>query len=183
MTNYAVDTAHSEISFTVRHMMFAKVRGHFTAWNAKLSYDSTDPSKASVQAEIDVASIDTRDEKRDGHLRSDDFFSAEKFPKMIFKSRSIERAGKNYKVSGDSTDPRRHEAHHARSRGDGQREDSMGQPAPRVHGAWLPQSHGLGPQVEPGARGGRRPREREGRHRNRKCRRSSRSSGATLIEE
>jgi polyisoprenoid-binding protein YceI len=103
MTTYAIDTTHSDISFTVRHMMFAKVRGHFNTWNATLSYDAGDPSKTSVQVEIDVASIDTREEKRDGHLRSDDFFSAEKFPKMTFKSKSVERAGSGYKVAGDLT--------------------------------------------------------------------------------
>jgi polyisoprenoid-binding protein YceI len=103
MPNYAIDTSHSEVSFTVRHMMFAKVRGQFKTWNATLSFDAADASKSSVQAEVDVASIDTRDEKRDGHLKSDDFFSADKFPKLAFKSKRIERAGKGYKLTGDLT--------------------------------------------------------------------------------
>ena len=103
MSNYTIDTAHSEVSFTVRHMMFAKVRGAFNKWTAKLSYDGSNPSKSSVEVDVDVASIDTRDDKRDGHLRSDDFFSAEKYPKMTFKSRSVEKAGNGYKVAGDLT--------------------------------------------------------------------------------
>ena len=103
MSNYTIDTAHSEVSFTVRHMMFAKVRGTFNAWNAKLSYDAADPLKSRVDVDVDLASIDTRDDKRDAHLRSDDFFSAERFPKMTFKSQSIEKAGKSYKLAGNLT--------------------------------------------------------------------------------
>jgi len=104
MTTYAIDTAHSEITFTARHMMFAKVRGQFKSWTAALSYDARDTSKTAVQVDIDAASIDTREAQRDGHLRSDDFFSAEKFPKVTFKSKRIERAGeKKYKLVGDLT--------------------------------------------------------------------------------
>jgi polyisoprenoid-binding protein YceI len=104
MTSYNIDTAHSEIAFTARHMMFAKVRGQFKSWTAALSYDPRDLSKTAVQIDIDTASIDTREAQRDGHLRSDDFFNAEKFPKMTFKSKRIEGAGdKGYKLVGDLT--------------------------------------------------------------------------------
>jgi polyisoprenoid-binding protein YceI len=104
MTSYNIDTAHSEIAFTARHMMFAKVRGQFNSWTAALSYDPRDLSKTAVQVDIDTASIDTREAQRDGHLRSDDFFNAEKFPKMTFKSKRIEGAGdKRYKLVGDLT--------------------------------------------------------------------------------
>jgi polyisoprenoid-binding protein YceI len=104
MTSYNIDTAHSEIAFTARHMMFAKVRGQFNSWTAALSYDPRDLSKTAVQVDIDTASIDTREAQRDGHLRSDDFFNAEKFPKMTFKSKRIEGAGdKGYKLVGDLT--------------------------------------------------------------------------------
>jgi polyisoprenoid-binding protein YceI len=104
MTSYDVDTAHSEITFVARHMMFAKVRGQFKSWTAALAYDPRDHSKTAVQVDIDVASIDTREAQRDGHLRSDDFFSAEKFPKITFKSKRIEGAGdKRYKLVGDLT--------------------------------------------------------------------------------
>jgi len=104
MTSYDIDTAHSEIGFVARHMMFAKVRGQFKSWTAALAYDPRDLAKTAVQVEIDTASIDTREAQRDGHLRSDDFLSAEKFPKMTFKSKRIERAGdKRYKLVGDLT--------------------------------------------------------------------------------
>jgi polyisoprenoid-binding protein YceI len=104
MTSYNIDTAHSEIAFTARHMMFAKVRGQFNSWTAALSYDPRDLSKTAVQIDIDTASIDTREAQRDGHFRSDDFFNAEKFPKMTFKSKRIEGAGdKRYKLVGDLT--------------------------------------------------------------------------------
>jgi polyisoprenoid-binding protein YceI len=104
MSTYTIDTTHSEIGFTVRHMVFAKVRGQFKTWNAKLAYDAADPTKSSIEVQIDTASIDTREEKRDGHLRSDDFFSADKFPKMTFKSKKIARKGDgHYALKGDLT--------------------------------------------------------------------------------
>jgi polyisoprenoid-binding protein YceI len=104
MSTYTIDTTHSEIGFTVRHMVFAKVRGQFKTWNAKLAYDTADPTKSWVEIQIDTASIDTREEKRDGHLRSDDFFSADKFPKMTFKSKKIARKGDgHYALKGDLT--------------------------------------------------------------------------------
>ena len=104
MTQYSIDTAHSEIGFSVRHMMFAKVRGQFKTWTATIQYDDTAPAKTSLEVNVDVASIDTREEKRDAHLRSDDFFSAEKSPKMTFRSKHVEPAGKGrYKLVGDLT--------------------------------------------------------------------------------
>jgi polyisoprenoid-binding protein YceI len=104
MATVTIDTTHSDVGFSVRHMMFAKVRGHFTKWTANVEYDPETPSRSSMLAEIDVASIDTREPQRDGHLRSADFFDAEKFPKMSFKSKRVERAGdKRYKVAGDLT--------------------------------------------------------------------------------
>src|SRR5215469_14374605 len=104
MSTYTIDTSHSEIGFSVRHMMFAKVRGQFDAWAASLSYDPSNPAQTSVEVTVDTGSIDTREEKRDAHLRSDDFFNAEKFPKMTFKSKRIEPAGAGrYKLTGDLT--------------------------------------------------------------------------------
>jgi polyisoprenoid-binding protein YceI len=97
-----LDTTHSEIAFTVRHMMFSKVRGQFTKWSGTVAYDAADPSKSKVDVDIDVDSIDTREEKRDGHLKSPDFFDAAKFPKITFKSKRVEGAGKgHYKLTGD----------------------------------------------------------------------------------
>jgi len=104
MATYSIDTTHSEIGFTVRHMMFAKVRGQFKTWSATLSYDSANPAASKVEVDIDIASIDTREAQRDGHLRSGDFFDAEKFPKMTFASKRVETAGKGrYKLTGDLT--------------------------------------------------------------------------------
>jgi polyisoprenoid-binding protein YceI len=104
MANHTIDVAHSEIGFTVRHMMFAKVRGQFKHWNATVLYDGADPTRSKVEVEIDATSMDTREEKRDAHLRSADFFDAEKFPKITFKSRRIEPAGTGqYKLVGDLT--------------------------------------------------------------------------------
>jgi polyisoprenoid-binding protein YceI len=104
MAAYAVDNSHSEIAFSVRHMVFARVRGHFTKWTAQLSVDFADPSRSSVFASIDSASVDTRDAQRDGHLRSADFFDVEKFPTITYASRKVERTGeRRYKVTGDLT--------------------------------------------------------------------------------
>ena len=104
MATYSVDAAHSEIGFTVRHMMFAKVHGSFKKWETKLAYDAASPAKSSIEVDIDTASVDTREGQRDGHLRSGDFFDAEKFPKMIFKSKRIEPSGGGrYKLTGDLT--------------------------------------------------------------------------------
>lgn len=103
MATYSIDPAHSEIDFSVRHMMFAKVRGQFVKWTANLGYDAANPAKSTIEVEIETASIDTRDAQRDGHLRSGDFFDAEKFPKMIFKSKRIDGGGKHFKVTGDLT--------------------------------------------------------------------------------
>lgn len=104
MSSFDIDLTHSEIGFTVRHMMFAKVRGQFKSWSSSVAFDGQDPTKATIEVQVDTASIDTREDKRDGHLRSADFFDAEKFPKMIFKSKRIERAGDaEYKVVGDLT--------------------------------------------------------------------------------
>ena len=104
MATFNIDTTHSEIGFTVRHMMFAKVRGQFKGWTAAFGYDAQDPTKSTVKVDIDAASIDTREAQRDGHLRSADFFDAEKFPKLSFQSKKIEAQGKgHYKLTGDLT--------------------------------------------------------------------------------
>jgi polyisoprenoid-binding protein YceI len=104
MAKFTIDNAHSDISFSVRHMVFAKVRGHFTKWSAQMVFDPADASKASVEVSIDAASIDTREPQRDAHLRSPDFLDVEKFPTITFKSKRVELAGENrYRVVGDLT--------------------------------------------------------------------------------
>jgi len=104
MTTYKIDTAHSKVGFSVRHMVFAKVRGHFTKWTAELALDPNDLTKSSVSVSLDASSIDTGEGQRDGHLKSPDFLDVEHFPKITFVSRKVERAGdKKYKVTGELT--------------------------------------------------------------------------------
>lgn len=104
MASYSVDKAHSEVGFTVRHMVFAKVHGQFKDWETTLTYDEANPTKSSIQVDIATASVDTGEEKRDGHLRSADFFEADKFPKMTFQSKRIDSNGSGrYKLIGDLT--------------------------------------------------------------------------------
>jgi polyisoprenoid-binding protein YceI len=104
MATYSIDHEHSSVGFSVRHMMFTRVRGHFTKWTATLEVDEANLAKASVSASIDMASVDTRDASRDGALRSADFFDVEKHPQMTYRSKRIERAGSgHYKMTGDLT--------------------------------------------------------------------------------
>ena len=99
-----VDPAHSSIAFAVRHMMISTVHGQFRTFTATATGDPAEPEKATLEATIDVASLDTGNEKRDAHVKSADFFDAEQFPKMTFKSKKIEPAGSGkYKVTGDLT--------------------------------------------------------------------------------
>lgn len=87
---YTIDNAHSGIHFSVRHMVFAKVRGSFKAWQAELQLDEGDVTRSAVKVGIDVASIDTGVDKRDDHLRSGDFFDVAQFPQMTFQSTKVE---------------------------------------------------------------------------------------------
>jgi polyisoprenoid-binding protein YceI len=101
---FTVDKSHSRIGFVVRHMVVSKVRGAFGSWEATAELDTSDLTKSKVSATIDVSSIDTKEEKRDAHLRSADFFDAEKYPKITFVSKRIEAKGKNeFAVVGDLT--------------------------------------------------------------------------------
>jgi polyisoprenoid-binding protein YceI len=101
---WQIDKAHSDIIFTVRHMVITKVRGRFLKWDGTLTLDEQDWSKSRVEVSIDAASISTNDEKRDGHLKSADFLDAEKFPKITFKSTKIAPAGGDkLNVTGDLT--------------------------------------------------------------------------------
>jgi len=101
---WTIDKAHSDIFFTVRHMVITKVRGRFLKWDGTLALDEQDWSKSHVEVAIEAASISTSDEKRDGHLKSADFLDAEKFPKLTFKSTKVEKAsGDKLKVTGDLT--------------------------------------------------------------------------------
>jgi polyisoprenoid-binding protein YceI len=101
---WSIDTSHSEILFRVRHMMISNVRGQFKSFSGTIDINEDNPAASAVAVSIDVASIDTRDEKRDGHLKSGDFFDAEQFPTITFTSTSIEVTGSNAgKIHGDLT--------------------------------------------------------------------------------
>lgn len=104
MTTWKIDPSHSGIHFTVRHMMVSKVRGAFTRWEGSVEFDEKSPKDAKVQVSIDAASIDTREAKRDEHLRSPDFFDVTKHPQLTFKSTKVEKVGgQSYRISGDLT--------------------------------------------------------------------------------
>ena len=97
------DPNHSNVSFSVKHMMVTTVRGTFTKFSSTLIFDKDDLPKSSVVLNVDPASINTNNEKRDGHLRSPDFFDVQRCPEMTFKSTRIEKSGDKYKVTGDLT--------------------------------------------------------------------------------
>lgn len=100
---YALDVAHSSVSFSVRHLMVSKTRGRFTDFSGTVVI-AEDPLDSSVEVEIQVASVDTRDETRDGHLQSADFFGAEAYPVITYRSTRVTPASKGtWRVEGDLT--------------------------------------------------------------------------------
>lgn len=101
-TAWSIDKAHSKISFNVVHMAISEVEGEFTDFDAKVTSQSEDFNNADVEFTAKVASIDTENERRDTHLKSDDFFSAEKFPEVKFKGKLV-KEGNGYKLKGDFT--------------------------------------------------------------------------------
>jgi polyisoprenoid-binding protein YceI len=101
---WQIDPAHSSAQFSVKHMMVSTVRGNFQKVSGTVSLDDQDVTKSSVEVTIDAASIDTREPKRDAHLKSPDFFDVAKYPTLTFKSTKIEKAGKDkFKVTGELT--------------------------------------------------------------------------------
>ena len=101
---WQIDTAHSRAQFTVRHLMISNIRGDFGAVTGTVDYDGKDITKAKVNATIDVKSISTRVEKRDEHLKTDDFLDVANHPTMTFVSTSITpAAGGKYSMSGNLT--------------------------------------------------------------------------------
>ncbi len=103
-SEWSFDKAHSQVKFTVTHMLISEVDGHFKSFDGKVITNGNDFTDAEISFEIETKSIDTDNEKRDNHLRSDDFFNAEKFPKISFKSKSLKKTGNNkYKLVGDFT--------------------------------------------------------------------------------
>jgi polyisoprenoid-binding protein YceI len=101
---YEIDPAHSSAQFSIRHLMISNVRGDFKNVKGTVVYDPENVAETSIEAEIDVNSLNTRDENRDAHVKSADFFHAEKYPSIVFKSNKVESAGEGeLKVTGGLT--------------------------------------------------------------------------------
>lgn len=103
-TTWAIDPSHTHVEFAAKHMMITSVKGRFTEVTGTIVTDDADPARSSVEAEIRAASIDTRTEQRDTHLRSADFLDVERYPTITFRSRSVQRTGdQEFSVAGDLT--------------------------------------------------------------------------------
>ena len=102
-SDWDIDGGHSSAQFSVRHLMVSNVRGEFGKVTGTVKLDDKDITKSVVEATIDVGSINTRDEKRDGHLKSPDFFDVAKFPTITFKSKKVAGKAGKLKVTGDLT--------------------------------------------------------------------------------
>lgn len=103
-TTWKSDPAHSQVSFGITHNSISEVEGLFRDFNIKIVSSEANYSDAKYDMSVDIASVDTGIDMRDDHLRSDEFFDAEKYPKMTFKSQSVEKVSENkYKVGGDLT--------------------------------------------------------------------------------
>lgn len=100
---WVIDTMHSEVEFKVKHLMISTVTGKFTSFQGEVESASDDFTDAKIHFSADTSSVTTANEQRDGHLKSDDFFNTEKFPKLDFKSTGIVKSSNGFKLSGDLT--------------------------------------------------------------------------------
>ncbi len=100
---FRFDAGHSNIGFSVRHMMVTNVRGRFTEYDGEIEVEGDDPTTARASVVIKTATVDTNNEQRDAHLRSADFFESDRYPEMTFVSRKVEKEGDAYRVLGDLT--------------------------------------------------------------------------------
>ncbi len=104
MTSWVIDNSHSMVQFTVRHMMISKVRGRFERFNGSVVFDEQNPVNSSVNVQIEAASIETRDAKRDAHLTSPDFLDVANYPYLTFASKRIEVLDESHgRIIGDLT--------------------------------------------------------------------------------
>jgi polyisoprenoid-binding protein YceI len=102
-STWTIDTAHTQVDFSAKHMMISTVRGHFAGIDGTIELDEADLVNSSVVVAIDASTVDTGMGQRDAHLRSADFFAVETYPKITFRSTKIERAGDGYRITGDLT--------------------------------------------------------------------------------
>lgn len=104
MAIWKIDPTHSDVEFKIRHLMITNVTGYFGKYDATVESSNDDFSDAKVSFEADVASISTKNEQRDQHLQSEDFFHAAQYPKLTFVSTNVKKVDdENYKVTGDLT--------------------------------------------------------------------------------
>jgi len=102
--SWTIDPSHSEVTFSVRHMMISNVRGRFEKFTGTVDFNEANPTLSTVDVQIEAASISTRDAQRDGHLRSPDFLNTEAFPYLTFKSKRIELVdAENGRIYGELT--------------------------------------------------------------------------------
>lgn len=103
-TKWNLDNSHSNVKFTVTHLVISEVDGFFKTFTGTMTASKPDFTDAQIEFSVDVASINTENEGRDNHLKGDDFFNAEKYPKMTFKSISMKKiSGNKYELVGDLT--------------------------------------------------------------------------------
>lgn len=102
--SWQIDPAHSQISFTVRHMMISNVHGRFEDFTGEVNFDETNPKNSSVEVKIATSSINTREAQRDAHLKSPDFLNSDKYPYITFKSKRLEKVDDSHgRIVGDLT--------------------------------------------------------------------------------
>ena len=103
VSTWKIDPAHSSAEFKVKHMMISNVKGKFSGISGTLTLDEADPTRSTVEAVVQVATLSTGDEQRDAHLKSADFFDAEKFPLIAFQGKEVTEQGGEWKLKGDLT--------------------------------------------------------------------------------
>jgi polyisoprenoid-binding protein YceI len=101
ISKWNIDSTHSGVHFVARHMVITKVRGSFKAFEGTLELDEADLTRSKIHVKIDAGSIDTAEARRDAHLKSPDFLDVEKFPALVFESKSLKKSGDDYLITGD----------------------------------------------------------------------------------